>query len=338
MLIKVYPLHIGDTKVPYGQFYGGLGGWDGVQGLWRFATDKSHYIIVPIHAYLIDHPRVGLILVDTGINWDQAHAHNQYYKGLPLHLVLDEDEYRLTPEQELPAQLKRLGYRCEDIAMVILTHLHEDHTGGLRYVPQAHVVLSRAEWEARHTRLLGLLPLAYPPTIASITAPELISYSSGPFHSFEASQDLLGDGSIILLPTPGHSPGHQSILVQMDGYQLLLVGDNVYTLRHLAVDQVRAITMGHDQTDAQINSIRRTPRLRQALPELVMVPTHDHTSYQFQCLEPFLANGTLSPEERATIRAYEACVFDEEGRLLPGALPQFLSPEGKGHVGMVTTP
>jgi hypothetical protein len=49
--MKIYSLHVGDTKVPYGQFYGGLTGWTGMRGIWRFATDKSHYIIVPIHAY-----------------------------------------------------------------------------------------------------------------------------------------------------------------------------------------------------------------------------------------------------------------------------------------------
>jgi hypothetical protein len=78
--MKVYAFHIGDAKVPYGQFYGGVGDeWVGWRGIWRMLTDKSHYIIVPIYAYLIDHPQAGLILVDAGINWNMAHAHNQYY-------------------------------------------------------------------------------------------------------------------------------------------------------------------------------------------------------------------------------------------------------------------
>lgn len=78
--MKLYAFHIGESKVPYGQFYGGIGKeWAGWRGIRRFLTDKSHYIVVPIYAYLIDHPRAGLILVDAGINWDMAHAHNQYY-------------------------------------------------------------------------------------------------------------------------------------------------------------------------------------------------------------------------------------------------------------------
>jgi len=153
--MKIFSLHVGDTKVPYGQFYGGLSGWTGLRGMWRFATDKRHYIIVPIHVYLIDHPQAGLILVDTGINWEQAHDHSRYYKGI-LRYVLDDDEYLLRRDQELPAQVERLGYRCEDIKTVILTHLHEDHVGGLRYVPDAKVVVSQAEWQLSGLERLDL--------------------------------------------------------------------------------------------------------------------------------------------------------------------------------------
>jgi hypothetical protein len=72
--MKLYPLHKGDTKVPYGQFYGGVGDeWTGWRGMWRFLTDKSHAIMVPIYAYLVEHPEHGWVMIDTGINWQQAH-------------------------------------------------------------------------------------------------------------------------------------------------------------------------------------------------------------------------------------------------------------------------
>ncbi len=87
--MKLYPLLLGRTKVPYGQFYGGLSGWEGLRALIRFATDKRHYIWVPIHAYLLEHPNEGLILIDAGICSEQAHRHNQYYRGL-MRLVLEK--------------------------------------------------------------------------------------------------------------------------------------------------------------------------------------------------------------------------------------------------------
>ena len=71
--MKLYQLQLGRTKVPYGQFYGGLAGWEGLGALFRFITDKRHFIWVPINAYLLEHPREGLILIDAGICPDQAH-------------------------------------------------------------------------------------------------------------------------------------------------------------------------------------------------------------------------------------------------------------------------
>lgn len=335
--MKVYPLHLGNTRVPYGQFYGGLEGWSGASGFWRFATDKSHFIVVPIHAYLIEHPHAGPLLVDAGISWAQSHRHAQYYAGL-LHYVLDDDEYDLPPEQELAVQLARFGYRPEDVSTVVLTHLHEDHVGGLRDLPHARVVVSRAEWEGRGARAFGLFPIVYAPSLAGVRDWQLVDYASGPLHSFATSQDLLGDGSIVLLPTPGHGPGHQCVLVRMDAYELLITGDILYTLRHLAVDQVRALQFGGALERQQLDSIRRIQLLRRALPDLVLAPGHDHTAYQFQHLVPFLADGVLSAEERQAIKAYETTVFDAHTNLLPAARPRFVQPSDHGQVGTVVEP
>jgi N-acyl homoserine lactone hydrolase len=332
--MKVYPLHVGDTKVPYGQFYGGLQGWTGLPGFWRFATDKSHYIQVPIHAYLIEHPDAGVLLVDSGISWAQAHRHDQYYAG-SLHYVLDTDEYQLAPEQELTAQLARVGCRPEDVSTVVLTHLHEDHVGGLRDLGHARVALSPAEWDGRSARAFGIVPIIYQPSLSGVRDWEFVDYTSGPFHSFAASQDLLGDGSVLLLPTPGHGPGHQCVLVRMDGYELLITGDILYTLRHLAVDQVRAFQFGGTLEKQQLDSIRRIQALRRVLPDLVVVPGHDHSAYQFEHLVPFLADGVLSAEERQAIKAYETAIFDAQDNLLANAQPHFIAPSDGGTLGTV---
>ena len=110
----------------------------------------------------------------------------------------------------------------------------------------------------------------------------------------------------------------------------------MYTLRHLAVDEVRAILFGGKFLEVQaIDSIRRIQRLRQALPNMVIVPGHDHTDYQYELLEPFLADGVLSSEELARIKAYEARLFDERSHLLPGAMPKFIPPAEGERTGKV---
>jgi glyoxylase-like metal-dependent hydrolase (beta-lactamase superfamily II) len=335
--MKLYPLLLGRTKVPFGQFYGGLSGWEGLGALFRFITTKNQFIWVPIHAYLLEHPKEGLVLVDAGICPEQAHQHSQYYRGV-LRLILDEDEYAQEPNEALPEQLKRLGFRCEDVRTVILTHLHEDHVGALRDLKKAKVVVSQSEWNARRMKLFGFIPMFYEPSYACVEQWERVAFDSGAFHTFDRSQDLFRDGSIKLLPTPGHTPGHLSAVVEMGGYQLLITGDCLYTLRHLATKQVQAVRMSKQMGDQQVDSIERIARLKRVLPGLLLVPGHDHTDYQWKHLVPYLSKGGLTEDERRALSDYESRLFNGGWMLEPARLPQFQPDKKGGRIGAVSEP
>lgn len=333
-MIKVFQLRVGTTKVPFGQFYGGLHGWQGLPGLYRFATDKSHFIMVPIHAYLIAHPQEGPILVDTGINWQQAHDHGDYYRGV-AHYLFDEDEYVLDRSQELPTALGQVGYRTDDVTRVVLTHLHEDHVGGLTYLPGVEVVVSREEWENRDQKLFRFIPSVYGPSLPSSRDVTVVNPASGPYDSFDSSHDLTVDGMVKLLPTPGHTPGHVCVLVTLEDHQLLITGDCLYTLRHLANSDVQAFGT-RTWAKNQNQSIARIAQLKRQYPELILLPMHDHTEYQTLHLRPALTKGFLTDEDRTGIHAYEANLFDTNGRLRPDRAPQYIPGDPPGHVGRVS--
>jgi glyoxylase-like metal-dependent hydrolase (beta-lactamase superfamily II) len=260
------------------------------------------------------------------------------------HLSMDEDEYVLTRDQELPTQLKRLSYRCEDIDTVIVTHLHEDHLGRLLSLRHAKVILSQPEWSRvtswnARTRFLPFLAMdKLSPSVAGMATPQPVPFSSGPFPGFDRSQDLFGDGSVVLLPTPGHTPGHIAVLVRMDSYHILCTGDTLYTLRHLALDQVRPLAVSQKSWTRQADSIRRIQRLRHEIPSTVMAPAHDHTRYASSHLEPFLANGHLTPAELKAISTYEQRVFETHWELNGNALPEFVPPPDGGSLGSVREP
>lgn len=316
--IHLFPLQTGSTLVSFGQFFGGHEGWVGLRAIWNMGADESSVFWAPVHAYLIQHPVHGGILVDTGIA--RAQTEKGYYSlrngGFPGLIWKESDNY-LPTEQELVSQLRGLGVEPADIRHVIMTHLHEDHVGELNRFPHATIHLSRAEWEDRNR-------MGYEPSYNAIREWNIFDFDSGRFHAFAASKDLFDDGSILLVPTYGHSFGHTSLFLQMGDYQLCLVADALYTLRHLDADTLGAFNyFGRDGFATQTDSAHRLAAMQRFLPELIYIPTHDPFAYTFELIHSFLADGRLTPVERKELRAYQDRLFDEAGRLLPDARPHF---------------
>ncbi|MEU4575162.1 N-acyl homoserine lactonase family protein [Nonomuraea sp. NPDC023979] len=326
--VRVFPIHTGDTIVTYGQFYGGLDGWEGLNGYLRTLVDKAQ-IAVPVFAYLIDHPRHGLLLVDSGVNWEQAHDHDGYYNHNQMvsRLLTQRDEYRLTPDQDLRVRLARLGYDAREITTVFLTHVHDDHAGGLRGLPQATVVLDRRDWEHG-----TVYPYSFDLVKDNLSFP---AFDSGAFGPFPAAQDHFGDGSLVLLPTPGHSPGHMCVLLRLDSGSVLFMGDTLYTLPHLATDQVRQMTIGGVDTTRQLEAARRIQSLLAADPATVPLFAHDNTRYQSGLVASAFAHGTPGEEGVRELRRYMESVLTPGWRLRPGHTPHFVPPPSGADLGRV---
>lgn len=316
--IRVYPIQTGSTLVSFGQFFKGNDGWVGARAVWNMGADEATVFWAPVHVYLIVHPTHGPILVDAGLSREQTEK--GYYsaqKGGMPGLIWNESDNYLPPEQELVPRLERLGVSPADVNHVIMTHLHEDHVGELKRFAGATVHLSRPEWEDRWR-------MGYAPSYEAIGEPALFDFDSGRFHAFDASKDLFGDGSIILTPTYGHSYGHTSLFVQMGAYQLCLAADALYTIRHLDPDSLSAFCyFGGDGFATQADSVRRLAAMQEALPDLIYVPTHDPFAYTFELVQPALADGVLSEEERRALRAYQEELYGPDGRLKPEARPRF---------------
>lgn len=328
--VKVYPLHVGDTILTYGQFYGGLDGWEGLTGYFKTLVNRDN-ITIPLYTYLIDHPKHGLMMIDAAISWEQANDHDGFYNHnyMVSRLLTVKDEYRLTTEQDLQVQVEKLGYRLEDIKTVFMTHTHDDHAGGLRNLPNAKVILSKEDWE----KGTSIYPYSYDLIKDNM---DLFTYNSGEYKSFSNSLDYFGDGSVILLPTPGHSPGHTSVLVKADEYDLLFMGDTPYTLNHMSIDEVRQITLGGEETEKQLDSTRKLQQLVETKADTVMLFAHDYTNYQKELVEQFLDDGYFAEEELKNIRNYRSKLFNNDWKLKQGNMPYYVPAsenEETGHVG-----
>ena len=165
-------------------------------------------------AFLVEHPG-GHCLFDVG---QTARAARPGY--LPRwHPFLRLARFELTPSDEVAAQVDPATVR-----LVVLSHLHTDHVGGLAPFRSAAVFVSRTEWQrARGVggRLRGYVPQHWPAGLE----PQLVDFDGPAVGPFAASHDLVGDGLLLLVPTPGHTSGHLGMIVRDTRGGWFLAGD-----------------------------------------------------------------------------------------------------------------
>jgi glyoxylase-like metal-dependent hydrolase (beta-lactamase superfamily II) len=223
-------------------------GWlTSAAGIWRRDDDFDRRIRFPIPAYLIETAEER-ILIDTGLNPAAAADPARHYGNEAL------GAFQLELGASIGEQID-----LSTLTRVVLTHLHFDHTGGLAQLPATvPIVVQRREWEAgRDAAAIErnfFLPLDYAGAERQITL-------------IDGDHDLLGDGSVQLLLTPGHTPGHQSVRVCE---RLVLGGD----VTHFAsgLDDHRFPMVG-DDFDAQAASAVRLRNLRDG--GATVLPGHD---------------------------------------------------------------
>jgi N-acyl homoserine lactone hydrolase len=184
------------------------------RGLRRWLPGGWSGETLPVNAFLVDHP-AGRCLFDTG---QSARAARSGY--LPRwHPFLRLARFELTEQDEVGAQVDPVTVRW-----VVLSHLHTDHAGGLEPFRGAEVLVSRTEWERARGlagRLRGYLPQRWPEGIE----PRLVDFDGPPVGPFAASYDVAGDGRLLLVPVPWHTPGHLGLLVRGERGGYLLGGD-----------------------------------------------------------------------------------------------------------------
>lgn len=228
----------------------------------------------PCLAYAVRHPSAGSILIDTGMHPDAIRGLRGDF-GTRMGLVFRG----LRVEGPYDGQLRGLGIEPDTVERVVMTHLHVDHTSGMRLLPNARFVCSDLEWAAARGRGAagkGYAPHHLPPEGRM----ELVDFAADgePHGPFGATIDLLGDGSIRLLSTPGHTAGHLSVLLRADARSpVLLVGDAVYTLRNLREGLLPLLT---SDDEASRGSMGELQAFAASQPDAVLVPSHDPTAWR----------------------------------------------------------
>ncbi len=187
------------------------------------AAAPGRRLSIPVYAYLIQTPN-GLLLFDTGCS-AQCRLEPRKLLGDDFSQLLAP---QLTPDDMIPSQLAGIGFTVKDIDLVMNSHLHFDHAGGNQEFSTHRFMIQKNEWE-------GLVqdPAQYlDPAAAAIDRTQLTLIHG----------DTPVDEGITLIFTPGHTLGHQSLLVETSTGPLLITSDAVYTREQFDPDHVGAST------------------------------------------------------------------------------------------------
>jgi N-acyl homoserine lactone hydrolase len=257
--VQIRPQHMESTGTPL---------------LWWLLTSRRWSAPLPIYVYVIEHHQ-GLVLFDTGLDRGSLTDPGYYQRGLVRLIYTRMARFAMGPEQTLTEQLRRIGYEPEQVRTVVLSHLHQDHIGGLSEVSSAEIVVGAPEW----ARLDAHLPTTKGLLRSHIELPGLrwTTLTPAPVDDesiapFTAAHDLFGDGSLLVLPTPGHTPGSLSLLLRQPGMSsMLFVGDLCYSTELLAAGRVPGVGSRRRLRE----SSRAVAELARRHPDLLVLPAHD---------------------------------------------------------------
>jgi glyoxylase-like metal-dependent hydrolase (beta-lactamase superfamily II) len=221
---------------------------------------------LPIYAFAIEHPE-GVIVVDTG---ETARVSEPGYfpRWQPFFRFAVRE--LVQPEQEIGPQLRGLGIPPSKIRLVVMTHLHTDHAGGLHHFPDNEVLVSRAELDyasGLRGRVRGYPNKRWPAWFD----PTLVDLPAVPYGPFPTSMALTKAGDVTLVPVPGHSPGQLAVVVEDGDHTVFLAADSSYTEDALLRDVLDGV--GPDEAAEHLTHERI--RAYGAETPTVYLPTHD---------------------------------------------------------------
>ena len=232
--------------------------------------------IVPVPCFLIRHPSAGAILVDTGLHPSIATDGRENFGGLATRF----GKPTLEAGEDAPAQLRKRGLEPSEIPVVVMTHLHLDHSSAISEFPNSTFVVSEAEWHAAthgpNPTLNGYrrahFDYAFEYRTVDFDRANVDSYAT-----FGRTFDLFGDGSIRLAFTPGHSAGHMSIVCRLQERDFVIGGDATYVTTQLDGTDPPA-PRPQDAHNAR-RSLQELRLFHRQFPDAAITPGHDPDFY-----------------------------------------------------------
>jgi len=184
------------------------------KSMYDAGAPRGETLDVPVSSVLLRHSQ-GNVLFDTGFH--PAAAEDAQARWGNLAKVMTPSS---KPGDNVVNALAETGLRCDDIDVVVCSHLHADHCGCNTFFQRATFVIHAKEVEA-----------ARAPDAAKLGYLAAEWEQAAPLEVLDGQRDLFGDGRIVLLPLPGHTPGTTGALVALNKSGEFLLASDTVSLR-----------------------------------------------------------------------------------------------------------
>ena len=243
----------------------------------------SHFSIgMTAGSILFKHP-AGDVLIDAGnsSHFSQDVSVYPFWPRLKLRSLAGQ----LGPEVPLPEALRRVGEDPAKLRWAILSHVHLDHAGGLMDLPRLPVLMTREEILFANdstAQAKGYVLAAYTKALPSPNAPTL-QFDPKPYETFDESADLYRDGSVVVVPLRGHTPGSVGIFVNLSpSKRFFYVGDSVDDERGFEDRVAKTLLLRDSDNDPVLANqiVSKLSQLHQMVPGLAIIPAHGRSAYK----------------------------------------------------------
>jgi N-acyl homoserine lactone hydrolase len=230
--------------------------------------------VVPVPAFLIRHPSAGAILVDTGLHPSVTSDGKENFGGLANRF----GKPTLKAGEDAPSQLRSRGLDPGEVPVVVMTHLHIDHTSAISEFPRSTFVVSAPEWKAAEKGGIGdgyrraHYDYAFDYRTVDFSRAEVSSYAT-----FARTFDLFGDGSVRLAYLPGHSAGHMAVICRLSQREFVIGGDAMYVIGQL--DGGEPLPPRPQDAHNFRRSLQELRLFARQFPDAVITPGHDPEFY-----------------------------------------------------------
>ncbi len=226
--------------------------------------DNEFTEYLPIWVWVIEHPE-GLVVIDTGeiaaINDLDGYLAKE--KWMSRFIFKQAAKFGISPQDELDRQFERIGLRTGDVSLVVLTHLHLDHSDGLKFFPKTEIIVGKTEFQHPESNM----PSTYP----SWFKPNAVAYQPNRVEVFGSAYPLTQAGDLLYVPTPGHTRGHSSVLFKTDDVDIIFAGDTSYDQSQVIRGELAGVNGDFAQSKATYANLLAYAALKPTL----YLPTHD---------------------------------------------------------------